>query len=197
MKALKAFLAAVTFLLLIGPLNAQADIIYNWTGDCVTTCIGQATMLVVTTDAYIPGEVFGQNSPVQGTVLLRALYADSNLTFDFAQFFYIPGFGEFYVWPNMPPNTSGAFFGEILEGQNDFTSNRANVPGLWRIEGESIPGGGLGCPTPFGTCTYSATGIDGVWTRVPEPSTLVLLGVGLVGLVFVRRPTQSSLKIHG
>ena len=180
----RILLAAVTFLLLSGPLSAHANIIYNWTGTCVTTCTGQATLLVVTTDAYVPGEVFTPTFPVPG-VLLRALYADNNVTYDFASFF--PVNGEFFIWPDMPPNTSGTFFGEILQGQNDFTSNRANVPGLWRSAGESIPGGGLGCPTPFGTCTYSAAGTDGVWTRVPAPSTLVLLGVGLAGLAIYHR----------
>ena len=188
MRMLKTLLATLALVLLIGPLNAHANIIYDWTGTCGTTCSGQATMHVVTTDAYIPGQSFGQNPP---GVLLQALYTDNNVTFDFAQFFYIIGFGEFYVWPDMPPNSSGAFFGEILQGQNDFTSNRANVPGLWRSAGESIPGGGLGCGPNPGLCMYSATGINGVWTRVPAPSTFVLLGVGLAGLASLRRRKAS------
>ena len=34
MIVLKMLLAAIAFVLLIGPLNAHANIIYNWTGDC-------------------------------------------------------------------------------------------------------------------------------------------------------------------
>ena len=84
-------------------------------------------MHVVTTDATIPGQSFGQNPP---GYFSKALYADNNVTFDFAQFFYIIGFGEFYVWPDMPPNSSGAFLVKSWRVRNDFTSNRANVPGL-------------------------------------------------------------------
>jgi len=34
MGALKTFLVAATSLLFSGPLNAQADLVWDWTGDC-------------------------------------------------------------------------------------------------------------------------------------------------------------------
>jgi len=180
MKILRMFLAAATFLLLSGPLSAQADIVYEWKGTCLTTCTGQATFRAVTTDAYIPGQVV--SGPAPG-VLLEALYFDSNTSFDFAMF---PINLQFFVFPNMPPNSSGALNGEILWGQDDFRSNQ----GVWRILGEGIPGGGLGCPGfpgNVGLCTYQATGDNGIWTRVPEASTLALLGVGGAALIFRHR----------
>jgi hypothetical protein len=181
MRMLKTLLATIALVLL--PLSAHANIIYEWKGTCVTTCTGQANFRAVTTDAYIPGEVFFPNFPVPG-VLLEALYSDNNTSFDFAMF---PINLQFFVFPNMPPNSSGAFSGEILWGQDDF---RSNAQGVWRILGEGIPGGGLGCPGfpgNVGLCTYQATGDNGIWTRIPEPSSLVLLGVGLAGLASLRR----------
>jgi hypothetical protein len=100
MIMLRTLLATIALVLLSGPLNAHANIIYNWIGDCdgiITPaphggtsngCTGQAAMLVVTTDAYIPGEVsFAPFPPGSPPVLLHALYADENITFDFAPFF--------------------------------------------------------------------------------------------------------------
>jgi hypothetical protein len=51
----RILLAAATFVLLIGPLSAQANLLFDWTGDCLTRCVGQATMHAETIDAYVPG----------------------------------------------------------------------------------------------------------------------------------------------
>ena len=183
MIALKMLLAAIAFVLLIGPLNAHANIIYNWTGDCQgiapvfnTGCTGQATLHVVTTDAYIPGQVLFGDTP---HVLLEALYSDSTLTFDLG--IQWPSSGESFLLPASQP---GDGFFSLTE-----QTFKSNAQGVWQFEGETqeFPG----CFRPGGPdsfCTYKAIGVNGVFTRVvPIPPTLVLLGVGLAGLVLYRR----------
>jgi hypothetical protein len=181
MRMLKTFLVAVTFLLLSGPLSAHANIIYNWTGTCVTLCVGQATMLVVTTDAYIPGEVFVRPFRFTTPVLLEALYADGNAIIDFAARFNTLN-GVAFMLPASP--SEGGFF--QIEA-SDFSS--PNSTGGWNAGGEEVFPNCDRTHNPL--CGYIARGVDGVWTRLQTsmlaPSTLVLLGVGLAGLVFYRR----------
>lgn len=174
-------LAAVTFLLLIGPLSAHANIIYNWSGDCQRVLFGSmtlcshATMRFVTTDAYIPGQVFTPNFPVPG-VLLEALYVDDLVTFDFAPFAF-PINGEGFLLPAVLPGEGFiSTFADVF---------RSDAQGNWRFEGEGLtpdPCNGIG--NPF--CSYGVAGINGVWSRVPLPSTLLLLGTGLAGLLSFR-----------
>src|SRR5712671_1171150 len=97
MKMSEILLAAATFVLLTGPLSAHANIIYNWTGDCQRILFGsetlctQATLHVVTTDAYVPGAVISLNRSAP-PVVLEALYSDANTTFDLALPWSFDGF---------------------------------------------------------------------------------------------------------
>jgi hypothetical protein len=178
---LKTLLAAVTFLPLIGPLSAHANIIYNWTGDCQRILFGSdtpcthATLHVVTTDAYIPGEEFFPHFPVPSPVLLEALYSDANTTFDLAFPWSFDGNGLL-----LPASFPG-------EGHMSTTATlfRSDANGVWRFEAEGASSDCDEFHNPF--CGYGVTGINGVWTRVPAPSTLVLLGVGVAGLALLRR----------
>jgi hypothetical protein len=62
---------------------------------------------------------------------------------------------------------------------------RSDVNGAWHFAAE---GATTDCSDTHNVyCGYGVVGVNGVWTRVPAPSTLVLLGVGLTGLIFSRR----------
>ena len=203
MKKCSTLVAVIALTVLIGPLGAQANLVWDWTGDCdgnvsfplpgqgggTQGCAGKATLHVVTTDAYIPGEEVGAPSftctpttctPVSPLVLLQALYTDSmGVTFDFASVVNsINGFG-FQI-----PDGLGSF-----EGHGYFESEAqgfiSNANGTWRLDGEDLRPGCDIQANPI--CPYDPRGFNGVWTRVPEPSALVLLGVGLAGLASLRR----------
>jgi hypothetical protein len=185
MRMLKTLLAAVTFLLLVGPLSAHANIIYNWTGDCQRVTQGSptscthASLQVITTDAYVPGTIFGW-SPAELThpTLLEFRYTDDNVTVDMA-LTWQPGGGDFFELP------AGSAQSGFLLNQNQFFGSDA---GPWHMSSELLDpncNGDNNGANPF--CGYGTAGVNGVWTRVPAPSTLVLLGVDLASLVACRR----------
>ena len=166
------------------PLSAHASIIYDWTGNCQRILFGsdtlcsRATLHVVTTDAdaYIPGELFfWTSSEVQHSTLLEIAYADDNVTADLLPRWRILDFA--FQLPASSPDGGSLSF-EAAFFQSDAT-------GVWRFESEEVFPHCDRDKNFF--CSYGVTGVNGVWTRVPAPSTLVLLGVGLAGLVFSRR----------
>ena len=186
MKMSKMFLVAVTFVLLSGPLSAHASIIYNWTGDCQRILFGadtlctKATVHVVTTDAYVPGTA-------SSLPLLDWTYSDDiSGTGNLALLFNI-GEGTEYTLPALAP-------GESRPGESLISLIPAffqsHTDGTWRFENEGASPNCDPLHNPF--CGYGVVGINGVWTRVSEPSSLVLLGVGLAGLLLSRRRRRLS-----
>ena len=180
-------LATIAFALLSGSLTAHANIIYNWTGDCQRILFPRdmplcthATMHVVTTDAYIPGEVSFPQFPLgPPQVLLEALYSDGNVTFDMA-----------FIWSF---DGNGLLLPATLPGEGGMSTTahffRSDANGVWRYEGEELIPNCDRLTNIF--CSYGVDGINGLWTRVPEASTFVLLGVGIAGLASLRRRKAS------
>lgn len=198
---LRTLVTIAILALLSGPLSAHANIIYDWTGHCngvvtpgIEGCSGQATLHVVTTDDYIPGETFTPHfacigatcTPVATPVLLEFLYTDANSPpFDYTLSWLFDS-GNFQL-PALLPGETGPGEGELLTTAQVFTSHS---DGSWRAAGEDrAPNCDAGNPpgnNPF--CGYGARGSNGLWTRaaVPESSTLTLLGVGILGLGVLR-----------
>ncbi len=118
--------------------------------------------------------------PVPSPVLPEALYSDdASVTIDLAFVWSIDGDG--LVLPASLPGE-----GEILTTATFF---RSDANGVWRFEAEGLSPDCDPLRNPF--CGYGVVGVNGVWTRVPAPSTLVLLGVGLAGLASLRRRKAS------
>src|SRR5262249_43426315 len=154
------------FVLLGGPLNAKANILYNWTGDCQRVTQGSpatcthASLQVITTDAYVPGTTLWW-SPAELThpTLLEFRYTDDNVTADFA-FFWI----ESGIQLELPATPVGE---SLLLNFTQFFGSDAQ--GNWHMSSEQLD---PNCEFSNPYCGYGAAGVNGVWVRVPEPSPL-------------------------
>jgi len=91
--------------------------------------------------------------------------------------------------PRAVPAAAGRFyFRTTLIPHGSSTALAASA--TWRFEAEEAA---PNCTSEISIfCGYGASGINGVWTRVPGPSTLTLAAIGFVGLVGLHRLAEEK-----
>jgi len=186
----KLSLVALAVLLLAAP--AQANLFWTWTGTCLTNNAGQlpvplcqtATFQAITLDSYVPGTISGPNADGALRLVSASYLDDAGGSFTIDQVdFAINGFA--FKFPASSGEAEGFNTGQVW-------NFRSAADGTWRFSAESAApncGPDNGFLDPF--CGYTATGINGTW-RVPGPSTLALVAIGLVGLVGLCRLTEEK-----
>ena len=161
-------------LLLMVSAGANASIVYHWSGTCASGCVGPATAVLKLANTYTPGAVLSDAD------FLSFAYGSSSGAVS------VPGDGSLFgFFSSSLPVVKGASTNFILDfagGSTIFTAPDA-------------PGGPDcgACPDGVWVMIFSPLGIldigtdAGVWVRTPGPSTLVLLGLGLLGVGYARR----------
>ena len=159
-KIRSTFLALVAILL--SPMTANADFIYDWSGPCAWGCKGTATAQIVLSDSYVPGTV------------LR----DASL---FQLFTFSSSLGSFTITAATVDNNSPYIFRfDPNGGFSQIASDTRRGYPFWRVRHGWFDGG-------IGHKYYVGRNSGYTWQQVSEPGTLALLGIGLLGMGLVRR----------
>ena len=167
MKRTKStYLALVAVLL--SPMAANADFIFDWEGQCTIGCVGTATAVITLTDAYVPGSVVGQTD---GALFVSLDYSSSSFSFSISNAELDTTFFLFGIDPDLVGLSQIATDNSLGTDGFPFMNWLSDE---WRagLILESID---------FGD-SVTMTLRD-----VPEPGTLVLFGLGLAGIAARRR----------
>jgi hypothetical protein len=193
---LKRVFSPFVFLLLMIASNAQATSIYQYTGNPFDTFIdngipsGSYTTDMRVTGSFTVSEPLAANLPL-GTdisgLVLEASLNDGRQTWTPADSLNIP---ILEVGTDALANitTWSVSFGSTI-----FISNLFVVSGIETISTPlSTTDGGanfldIGNLTPSVGDAAQVTSNPGMWTLIPEPSTALLLSIGLLGLAKRRR----------
>ena len=157
--------AAATALFVALAPAAGAAVIYDFEGAATVGFNGQAVLTL--TDAYTPG-----------TALADGHFVSFQYT-NAGNLIGIPGDGTFLsIQGTLPVLSGNALSPFFLDFDETETYLQTSTDGAWRMEFN--PASGLDDSGPAGTSTWTLR-------TVPEPGTLAILGLGLVGLGLARR----------
>jgi hypothetical protein len=150
--------------------EVRANVIYNWKGSCDSGCIDQATAVLTLADTYTPGTALA--------------------TIDFISFDYFSNSLNYSVPPVLTVNVSGILpaVGPEAADVNLLFSGIFNF-----FETSTSPESWLNVHD-VNDITIVQEGSGSLWmlATVPEPSTMLLLGSGLTGLIGFSRRSKKS-----
>ena len=169
-KQMKRIRLILTALLLISPLAAQADLI-----EITGTGLYDGTWEIVLVE--------GTFTDLAATLTTQAWWNNAGLAGAFAGAFadaYGPSFDNYLLgFPLFLPPVLGPYF-----AYDEFS-----VPFFfWNLDLVNVSTTFFGNPHPSNWFTFQDhSGVYATATRVPEPATLAMLGIGLVGIGLARR----------
>jgi len=182
MAAMRCVFAALVCAVAVWSGAARADIVYEFIGTCTQivafdSVIGPnppcsalsspfAHAVIHMPDSYVPGQPFHSqtgNGPISGT--FRNAFP------------FIPGITFHHVFDFVHWDASGQF--PETSGPGTFFHHGGSIlfetaaDGSWSVT----------CCQSQVTANHRMSGINGIWRRVPEPGSLLLVMIGALGLI--------------
>lgn len=167
---MRRFLIVLGLLLLAVRPSLAGTVTYQFTGVC-TDCSGDVTAQLVLQD-YTPGTDIG-------SAFVSFTYDGSNLL---PSFTINQGTDDLSVQGSIPTSLPGPADIDIIGSPGDIvgqidTEFSTSTNGSWGISGIGVP--------------YFDYGSSSTWSMVPEPGSMIIVGSGLVGLIFTRRRART------
>ena len=166
-------LASASALSILLSAPAQADLIFDWTGTCVTACNHTVSAVLTLADTYTGGRT---TNPADFISFVLSPEVVPVIAMD------LTGPNDQFVFD---ASTSEFAFTKIFDTPvpaSRTMSFSSDQNGIWEFQDQSI-----------GTSLVRNAGINGVFTlrtnpnSVPAPAPLALLSLGLVGLALRKR----------
>ena len=149
--------------------QAEAVVIYDWSGACEFGCTGQATAVLTLADTYVPG------TQVMAADFVSISYSSN------AGSYNVPGNAglELIFGPAVLPTVSGT--ATIGFDFTDVGRIFSTTPGSWSSLFVSL---GI---------DHGGTEYDWSLRELPEPGALSLFGLGLAGLALAGRRRKKAV----